>query len=63
MGRQLNRTVEGYNRAVGSLERRLMPFSRRFQEIRDDETEMAAPEPIEVSARTPAPSNNDPETG
>ena len=62
VGRQLNRTVEGYNRAVGSLERRLMPFSRRFQEIRDDETEMAAPEPLETTARTPAPSSDGPET-
>ena len=33
LGRQLGQSVESYNRAVGSLERQVMPSARRFPEM------------------------------
>ena len=33
MGRQLSRSVENYNRAVGSLERSVLPGARKFVEL------------------------------
>jgi DNA anti-recombination protein RmuC len=32
-GRSLNGAVDAYNKAVGSLERNVMPQARRFQEL------------------------------
>ena len=33
MGRQLASSVENYNRAVGSLERKVLPGARKFTEL------------------------------
>ena len=33
VGRQLNQSVENYNRAVGSLERKVLPGARKFTEL------------------------------
>ncbi|GBC63142.1 DNA recombination protein RmuC [Desulfonema ishimotonii] len=54
LGKNLNRTVAGYNRAVGSLERRLVPAARRFREMGGDDPETAVPEGLDIQARIPA---------
>jgi DNA recombination protein RmuC len=51
LGRLLDRTVGGYNRAVGSLERRLAPAARRLGEMGLGEAEPEGPETVEVRAR------------
>ncbi len=53
LGKQIGRTVDGYNRTVGSLERRLMPFARRFQEIRGTGEEPEGPEAVEAGPTLP----------
>ena len=51
-GRALSRAVESYNAAVGSLERQVLPGSRRFNELgATSEDPIAAPEPIEQLVR------------
>lgn len=54
MGRQLGATVESYNKAVGSLERNVMPGARKFTELgihaKKDVTEL---EPLESGVRLP----------
>jgi DNA recombination protein RmuC len=56
VGKFLGRSVERYNRAVGSLDRRLMPAARRFVEHGLATDEMAAPEEIDVVPSLPAES-------
>lgn len=51
LGRLLNRTVGGYNRAVGSLEHRLAPAARRLGEMGLGDAEPEGPEAVEVRAR------------
>lgn len=51
LGKDLNRAVEAYNKTVGSLERRLLPFARRFQEMGLVDAAPEAPEPIEARPR------------
>ncbi len=53
MGKQLDRAVEGYNRALGSFERRLLPVARRFQEMKIVEGRTDPPDAIETRARRP----------
>lgn len=54
LGKNLNRTLDGYNRSVGSLERRLLPAIRRFQEMGIGEgLEERLPDSIHSQARTP----------
>lgn len=52
--RDLNRTVEGYNKAIGSLERRLLPVAKKFEEMGVATSEIEAPEPIETPAKLPS---------
>lgn len=52
--KDLNKTVSGYNRAVGSLERRLLPAARRFEELGVAATELGVPEAIDTQAKTPS---------
>jgi DNA recombination protein RmuC len=54
LGRLLNRTVGGYNKAVGSLERRLTPAARRLGEMGLAETDPEAPDDVSVRARSAA---------
>lgn len=53
LGKQVNRTVEGYNRTLGSFERRLLPVARRFQEMEIVEGPAELPEPVDIRARQP----------
>lgn len=52
VGNHLNRAVSGYNKAVHSLDRRLMPLARRFHESGVCETALDPPSPIELRADT-----------
>lgn len=53
LGRQLNSSVESYNRAVGSLERKVLPGARKFTELGiHPKKEMEPLEPLESLPRT-----------
>ena len=56
MGRSLERTVEEYNRAMGSLETRVLVSARRFADLKTAPLglEIAPAEPIEKSVRPAA---------
>lgn len=47
VGKHLKKSVEGYNRAIGSLDKRLLPAVRRFQEMGLSTTALEAPREIE----------------
>jgi DNA recombination protein RmuC len=49
--KNLNKTVSGYNRTVGSLERRVLPAARRLEQLGIAASELDAPEVIETRAR------------
>lgn len=51
LGRSLRRSVEDYNRMVGSLERGVLCSARRLAELRVTDLELPAPEPVEDSPR------------
>ena len=48
VGRSLRKLVDGYNRALASLDKRLLPAVRRFQEMGLSTKELDAPKEIEV---------------
>ena len=48
VGKNLKKSVDGYNRAIGSLDKRLLPAVRRFQEMGLSATEIDAPQEIEA---------------
>ncbi len=52
VGRGLDRAVEAYNDAAGSLEHRVLVQTRRFTELGVSETEVPAPAPIDKRARS-----------
>jgi DNA recombination protein RmuC len=59
MGRSLTRSIEGYNKAIASLERRLLPAARRFQEMGVSTSELTSPEAIDTQPTLPsAPEDN-----
>ncbi len=47
VGKYLKKSVEGYNRAIGSLDKRLLPAVRRFQEMGLSTTALEAPQKID----------------
>ena len=48
VGKSLKKLVDGYNRAMASLDKRLLPAVRRFQEMGLSTKELDAPQEIEV---------------
>ena len=54
LGRSLNGSVNAYNDAVGSMERRVLPSARKFERLgvrAEGATELESPSPIEGSTR------------
>jgi len=52
LGKNLNKAVETYNRAVGSLERNVLTSARRMKELgAGNELQIVGLEPIEKSSR------------
>ena len=53
LGRGLERAVESYNKAVGSLESRVLVSARKFRELgAADDKELESPAPIDQAPRT-----------
>ncbi len=50
--RHIDQAVESYNGAIGSLERRVLPSMRRFQELDVGDGEFDAPQPIDQRTRS-----------
>ncbi len=63
LGRQLESSVKGFNRAVGSLERSVLPSARRFAELGIEGEPLDELEPIEQAPRTVAGADDDGTTG
>jgi DNA recombination protein RmuC len=61
VGRSLDRAVEAYNDAAGSLEHRVLVQTRRFTELGVNETEIPVPAPIDKRARSLVGLNSDDE--
>lgn len=60
LGRQLAGGVESYNRAVGSLERQVLPGARKFTSLGIQEAKpIESLEPLEQSVREPRPEPRD----
>jgi len=61
VGKNLNNAVESYNKAIGSLEGRVLPSARRLQELGvDSKKQISIVDPIEKTARQiQAPELND----
>ncbi|QTA83131.1 DNA recombination protein domain-containing protein, RmuC-like [Desulfonema limicola] len=51
MRNHLNKAVEGYNKSIGSFERRLLPIARKFQDMDIAQTSMEEPQKIDICAR------------
>jgi DNA recombination protein RmuC len=52
MGKRLTSATQAYNRAIGSLESRVLPTARRFRELgAAGGEELPEPQPVETSAR------------
>jgi len=51
VGKGLQKSVEAYNSAIGSLEGRLLPSARRMQSLRISDEQIATPAPIEQHPR------------
>lgn len=54
IGKHLERSVKAYNAATGSLERRLVPAARRFQELGLGAEAIDEPKPLEISPTQPS---------
>ena len=52
LGLNLDSSVEAYNKMIGSLERRLLPSARRFEELGVDSEAMPVLEPLDSRTRT-----------
>ncbi|MGD8428849.1 MAG: DNA recombination protein RmuC [Ectothiorhodospiraceae bacterium] len=60
LGRSLGSSVDHYNRAVGSLERQVMPAARRFSDLGvEARKDPECPPELERAARSPQPPEED----
>lgn len=55
--KNLNRTVESYNKVIGSFESRLLPSARRFEEMGITTDPLSAPDQIDAQVRLPSGGN------
>jgi DNA recombination protein RmuC len=55
LGKNLTRSVESYNRTVGSLESRVLPSARKLGELGVSGEALPGPAPIDLQARIPLP--------
>jgi DNA recombination protein RmuC len=53
VGRHLDKSVDAYNKAVGSLETRLLPAAKRLKDLTAAEKELPELEPIDHTPRLP----------
>lgn len=55
MGKSLNTAVEGYNKTIGTFERRVLSSARKFDKLGSlsNESKILSIEPIDVQTRTP----------
>jgi DNA recombination protein RmuC len=53
LGRLLDKSIVGYNRALSSLESRLLPTARRLEEMGVDSGELEPPKPVDSQPRLP----------
>jgi len=52
VGAHLGRSVDAFNKAVGSLESRVLPQTRRMRELgAEGARPLAAPEPVAIAVR------------
>jgi DNA recombination protein RmuC len=51
LGRTLNRSVDDYNKVVGSLERTVLVQARRMAELQVTDADLASPEPVVSTTR------------
>ena len=62
VGRQLGSSVDNYNKAVGSLERKVLPAARKFVELGvNAKEEIETPKPLESVTRKLAEPGEDPQ--
>lgn len=61
LGKNLNKTIESYNDAVGSWEGRLRPWARHFQKMGIATSEILSPSAIETKPRLPSAVETDPQ--
>jgi len=53
VGKHLDKSVEAYNKAVGSLETRLLPAAKRLKDVTAAEKDLPKLEPIDHAPRLP----------
>ncbi|MCA9296391.1 MAG: DNA recombination protein RmuC [Phycisphaerales bacterium] len=51
LGKQLDRSVSAYNKSIGSLERMVLPATRKLRELHVSSTEINEPDTIDVETR------------